>query len=37
VIIYSGGPFWVQVLVAIGATAIFVVLAWRYYKHFWRR
>lgn len=36
-IIYSGGPFWVRVLVAIVALAIFVVLAWRYYKHFWRR
>jgi hypothetical protein len=36
VIIYSDGPFWVRVLIAIGAAALFVVLAWNYYVHFWR-
>jgi hypothetical protein len=37
VIIYSDGPLWVRVLIAIGAVALFVVLAWTYYKQFWRR
>jgi hypothetical protein len=36
-IIYSDGPVWVRVLIAIGAAALFGVLAWRYYVHFWRR
>jgi hypothetical protein len=36
-IIYSGGPLWVRVVIAVGAAALFVVLAWRYYVHFWRR
>jgi hypothetical protein len=35
--IYSGGPFWLRVLIAIGAAALFLVLAWRYYVHYWRR
>jgi hypothetical protein len=37
VIIYSAGPLWLRVLIAIGATVLFVVLAWQYYVHFWRR
>jgi len=37
VIIYSGGPFWVRALIAFGAAVLFVVLAWSYYNHFWRR
>jgi hypothetical protein len=37
VIIYSDGPTWIRVLIAIGAAALFVVLAWRYYVQFWRR
>jgi hypothetical protein len=36
-IIYSSGPLWLRVLIAIGAIALFVVLAWRYYVQFWRR
>jgi hypothetical protein len=36
-IIYSDGPFWLRVLIAVGATVLFVALAWRYYVHFWRR
>jgi hypothetical protein len=37
VIIYSAGPLWLRVLIAIGAAVLFVVLAWSYYTHFWRR
>jgi hypothetical protein len=37
VIIYSDGPFWVRVLIAVGAAVLFAVLAWRYYKTFWKR
>jgi hypothetical protein len=37
VIIYSDGPLWLRVLIAIGAAVLFVVLAWRYYVTFWRR
>ena len=37
VIIYSAGPLWLRVLIAIGAAVLFVVLAWNYYTHFWRR
>jgi hypothetical protein len=36
-IIYSDGPLWARVLIAFGAAVLFVVLAWRYYVHFWRR
>jgi hypothetical protein len=36
-IIYSDGPLWVRALIAFGAAALFCVLAWRYYVHFWRR
>jgi hypothetical protein len=36
-IIYSDGPLWLRVLIALGAAILFVVLAWRYYVHFWRR
>ncbi|MDT4922795.1 MAG: hypothetical protein QOG01_508 [Pseudonocardiales bacterium] len=36
-IIYSDGPLWVRVLIAVGAVALFGVLAWRYYVHFWKR
>jgi hypothetical protein len=36
-IIYSDGPLWVRVLIAFGAAVLFVVLAWNYYTHFWRR
>lgn len=36
-IIYAGGPLWVRVLIAFGATVLFLVLAWKYYTHFWRR
>jgi hypothetical protein len=35
VIIYSGGPFWLRVLIAIVALGLFAALAWRYYKHYW--
>jgi len=37
VIIYADGPLWLRALVAFGAAVLFVVLAWRYYDHFWRR
>jgi hypothetical protein len=37
VIIYSGGPLWVRVLIAAGAAVLFLALAWRYYTQFWRR
>jgi hypothetical protein len=36
VIVYSDGPLWLRVTITIGAAALFVVLAWRYYVHFWR-
>lgn len=36
-IIYSDGPLWVRILIASGATVLFVVLAWRYYVQFWKR
>ena len=36
-IIYSGGPLWLRILIATVAIAVFVALAWRYYDHFWRR
>jgi len=36
-IIYSAGPLWLRVLIGIGAAVLFLVLAWRYYEHFWRR
>jgi hypothetical protein len=36
-IIYSDGPLWLRALIACGAVALFLVLAWRYYAHFWRR
>jgi hypothetical protein len=36
-IIYSDGPLWARVLIAIGAATLFVVLAWKYYRDFWRR
>ena len=36
-IIYSDGPLWLRVVIALGAAVLFVVLAWRYYHHFWRR
>jgi hypothetical protein len=36
-IIYSAGPFWLRVLIAVGASVLFLVLVWWYYRHFWRR
>jgi hypothetical protein len=37
VIIYSDGQLWVRALIAFGALILFGVLAWGYYKRFWRR
>jgi hypothetical protein len=37
VIIYSDGPLWLRVLIAVGAAVLFGVLAWQYYVHFWRK
>jgi hypothetical protein len=37
VIIYSAGPFWLRVVIAAGALALFLFLAWWYYQRFWRR
>lgn len=36
-IIYSGGPLWLRILIAIGALVLLVVLGWRYYVQFWKR
>jgi hypothetical protein len=30
-------PMWLRVLIAAMALSLFVLLAWRYYDHFWRR
>jgi hypothetical protein len=37
VIIATVGPLWLRVLITIAAVVLFLVLAWRYYVHFWRR
>lgn len=37
VILATVGPLWLRVLITIGAAALFGVLAWRYYAHYWRR
>jgi hypothetical protein len=36
-IIYSDGPLWLRILIALGAAVLVVVLGWRYYDQFWRR
>ena len=33
VIVYSAGPTWLRVIIAIGAAALFLVMAWRFVRH----
>jgi hypothetical protein len=39
VIIYSDGswPLWARASIAVFAAGLVAVMAWQYYKHFWRR
>jgi Tfp pilus assembly protein PilO len=39
VVIYtdSSWPLWLRVLITVFAAGLVVVMAWRYYRHFWRR
>lgn len=36
-IIVAAGPLWLRVLIIAAAAVLFVVLARRYYLHYWKR